>query len=486
MDNNLVSKEISKAELVAIFQKIFKDILKYFPSKLVGLIGNAMVIPIYTNLLSTNQYGIYTLSMSVLSFLCILFSDWVGLSGLRFFKHHEIEENIPKYLSTLIGLLACNLIVMFLIATVFRHWFYKLFNISPKLFIFILLLIIPVAIRALFFQILRAQIKPLAFTFSTILNQFLTIAISVTLIKMFHWGAVAMLVGMAISISLIDIILLYQSNIKDYFEITKPKFNILSTLFKYGLPLSLTSISIWTINQSNRLILNKISGFNEVGYLGVAYGMTFAILDTMFVVITVAAYPRIINLFEAKFDVRPVISKLTGYYVLIALPVVVAYSLYSKELVAIMANAKFQEAFVLIPYLSFSVFFYSFAEYTTMKFLLVKKTYLDTIIRVVSAVIGLALNILLIKKMGLVGLGIAALISNILYFLLSLCIRIPNLNWQVPTKKFQKIFISFVPVLIFYEYILKNVELNVGINLSLFLMVYYLGYFLVTKIYPQE
>ena len=155
---------------------------KYAPSKLFGLLGNALIVPVYTNLLSREQYGIYTVSLAVLSFLCILFSDWVGLSGLRFFRQHQIKLEIPKYLSTLVMLLASNVLTMFLLAFLFKGYFYSFFKIPPKIFLIILILIIPVAIRALLFQILRAQIKPSAFTISTIANQIMTIVFSVLII----------------------------------------------------------------------------------------------------------------------------------------------------------------------------------------------------------------------------------------------------------------------------------------------------------------
>ena len=89
------------------------------------------------------------------------------------------------------------------------------------LYSFILVLIIPVALRALLFQVLRAQIKPGAFTISTITNQILTIVISVFILKFFNLGAVSILIGMAISISIIDIVLIFQSDILKYI-----KFNV--------------------------------------------------------------------------------------------------------------------------------------------------------------------------------------------------------------------------------------------------------------------
>lgn len=97
--------------------------------------------------------------------------------------------------------------------------------------------------------------------------------------------------------------------------------------------------------------MNSISGFSKAALVGVGYGLTLPILMTLFAMITVAAIPRIINLYEAKIDVRPVISKFLGYYVLVALPVITVMALYSVEYTQIFANAKFAEACTLVPFL---------------------------------------------------------------------------------------------------------------------------------------
>lgn len=473
------------ANVAKPLNEIFKDMLKYFPSKIFGILGNTILIPIYTNLLSPEQYGLYTLSIAVLSFLCIIFSDWVGLSGLRFFRHHEIKDEIPKYLSTLIVLLATNISLMFFVAYLLRHNFYEFFKIPPGIFVAILVLIIPVSCRALLFQILRAQIKPSAFTISTIANQILTITIAVIIIKFFHLGAMSVLLAMGISISIIDIILMFQCNIFSYLKFEKLQFNIFSSLYKYGLPLALTSISLWLITQSNKFILQHLNGYIEVGYVGVAYSMTFSILMTLFAVIPIAAVPRIINMYEDGRDVRPIISKLTEYFMLIGLPVVVLMSLFSREIVLLLANKNFAGAYVLVPYLAFSAFFLSFAEYTTLQYHLIKKTYIDTIIRVISGIIGIFLNIVLIMKMGLTGLGIATLAGNALYFILSILIVIPNLDWQVPYRKIMKIIVCFIPVFVLY-FIFNRFHIHYGIQIFILASVYYLSYTLIQKIMPDK
>lgn len=436
------NKEVEKEQIKAIF----RDMVKYSPSKIIGMLGNAIIVPVYTSLLSPEQYGLYSLSIALLSFLCIIFSDWVGLSGLRFFKHHQMMQDMPKYLTTLVTMLITNIFLMFVVAFVFRNNFYAFFHIPAKYFCAILLLIIPVAIRALLFQLLRAQLKSMSFTLSTIVNQFLTILLSIFFVKFFHLGAMALLLGMGVSISLIDLLLIYQSNILSWFKLQKIEWHSVLPIFKYGIPIAATSLSAWIINQSNKFIMNSIHGFSEVGIVGVAYGLTLPLLMTIFSIITVAAIPRIINMYEEKIDVRPLISRFAGYYVLIALPVILIISMYAPDYVHMLSsNEKFQIAFKLIPYFAFGTFFMALTDYTTLQYHLANKTYIDFIIKLASGVVNIVLNILLIPKFGLEGVGIATLCANFLYFLLSVIIVLPGLKLMFPKLVILRMLIASVP-----------------------------------------
>ncbi len=461
---------------------IFKDMVKYAPSKIVGFIGNALIVPVYTSILLPEQYGLYSISIALLSFLCIIFSDWVGLSGLRFFRHHQLTQDIPKYMTTLVSMLTFNISLMFLVAYVFRDNFYSFFHIPAKYFLAILLLIIPVAIRALLFQLIRAQLKSMSFTLSTIVNQFMTIGLSVFFVKFFNLGAMGMLLGMGVSISLIDLLLIYQSNIIKWFKLQKIEWTFLIPIFKYGIPIAATSLSAWIINQSNKFIMNSIKGFSEAGIVGVGYGLTLPMLLTIFAIITVAAIPRIINMYEEKIDVRPIISRFTGYYLLMSLPIVMVMTLYCTEYVSIFANEKFASAYKLIPYFAFGTFFLALTDYTTLQYHLANKTHIDFIIKLASGIIGVVLNIILIPSHGLIGVGIATLAANVLYFLLSIIIVLPNLRLRFPTMTFLKIVMAFIPFfVIHYIYSLFNFDMAMLKMLSL-LGAFYGCYFAIGKL----
>lgn len=460
---------------------IFKDIWKYSPSKIVGMLGNALIVPVYTHLLPPEQYGLYSLSIALLSFLCIIFSDWVGLSGLRFFRFHQLADDLPKYLSVLVSVLIFNVCVMFVLAFTFRHSFYDFFHIPPKIFLCILLLIIPVAIRALMFQLLRAQLKSVSFTFSTILNQILTIMLSVFIIKFFHLGALSLLLGMGISISLIDLLLIYQSGILKYFRIPELHWNVLIPLFTYGIPIAATSLSAWIINQSNKFIMNSISGFSQVGLVGVAYGLTLPLLMTIFTIITVAAVPRIINMYEEGVDVRPIISRFSGYFLVVSVPVITVMSMYAPEYVSMLSNFKFHEAFKLIPYFAFGTFFMALSDYTTLPYHLANKTYIDFILKLISGIVGITINVVLIPKIGLVAVGIATLIGNFVYFLLSALIRIPNLGLLYPTRTILRMLIAFIPFALLWMCFKFIIPVPVLLQMAMLLILFYLVYWMLSR-----
>lgn len=473
------NKELEEKEL----KGIFSDIWKYAPSKLCGMFGNMITVPIYTSLFSQEQYGLYTISIAMLSFLCIIFSDWVGLSGLRFFRHHQLVDDLPKYMTTLIAIININMLLMFGLAFIFRLPLYNFFHVPFKYFVGVLLLIIPVAARALLQQILRAQLKAFSYTFTTILNQFLTIGLAVFFAKIFHLGAASILLGMGVSISLIDLLLLVQCEIIKIFKPQKVEWKFIMPIIKYGLPVAATSLSAWIITQSNKIIMNSISGFSKAALVGAGYGITLPILMPLFAMITVAAIPRIYNLYEAKVDVRPIISKFLGYYILVALPIITVMSLYSVDVAHIfIKNPNMYEASILVPYFAYGVFFLSMTDYTTLQYHLANKTHIEFIIKLISGIIGVILNIILIPKMGLIGVGIATFAANFLYCILSIIIVLPKLNLYLPKNTLLSIGIAAIPSGVLYYLIKIYGQTFVGAaKITILLAGFYLTYFVIRK-----
>lgn len=248
-------------------------------------------------------------------------------------------------------------------------------------------------------------------------------------------------------------------------------------IIKYGIPIAATSLSAWIINQSNKFIMNSIHGFSEVGIVGVAYGLTLPLLMTIFSIITVAAIPRIINMYEERIDVRPLISRFVGYFILVALPVITVISIYSVDYVQMLSsNEKFLTAFKLIPYFAFGTFFMALTDYTTLQYHLANKTYIEFIIKLTSGIVGVVLNILLIPNYGLVGVGIATLSANFLYFLLSVIIVLPGLRLISPNLTILRMAISYIPFAALYYAFNKYTGMPALFEMTSLMLIFYLCY----------
>ena len=232
-----------------------------------------------------------------------------------------------------------------------------------------------------------------------------------------------------------------------------------------------------------------ISGFTKAAFVGVGYGLTMPILMPLFAMITVAAIPRIINLYEGKVDVRPIITKLLGYYILLALPLVVIMSIYSMDYTLLLkTNPKFYEACTLVPYFSFGVFFLGLTDYTTLQYHLANKTHIEFIIKLISGIVGVILNLVLIAKMGLVGVGIATLAANFLYFLLSAIIVLPDFNLKLPKNTLIRILLASIPAVLLYS-LFRFGGVNVSGTIKIFsvMIIFYAVYALLKlKIYKTS
>lgn len=456
--SELLNKESTVKEVSVIetsLSEIWIDMMKYAPSKIVGMLASLFLVPLYTNLLSPEEYGLYNVSTATLSFICIIFSDWIGLSALRLFKENKTLDSVKAYFATLLFLLTSNLFLMYLTGFFSFSAICDFFKVPSNLLLMVFVLIPPVAVRALLFQVLRAQIQPMAYTCSVIFNQLSTILIAVYFIKYWHMGAKALLLGMFGSIIITDVIMIIQSKINQSTDIKDIKFSMLNNFYKYGLPIALSSLGMWIISQSNKFVLQHYKGSYYNGILGVGYNLTFSIIMPLIAIITIAAIPRIFEKFESGVDTSPIITKLTGYYFLVFSPIVFILSLFSKEMVALFSNKSYADAHVIVPFLAVSMFALGLAEYTTIQYHLAKKTYLETIIRIFPGILGLILSIILIPKLGLVGVGVSTVVSYGAYLLLSIIVNIPELKWIPPYKEIAKtfiaLFLSFAAYLVFHD-----------------------------------
>jgi len=185
---------------------------------------------------------------------------------------------------------------------------------------------------------------------------------------------------------------------------------------RYGFPLLIANISAVLLNVIDRFSLNSLALLKYVALYTLAFKITsvlkLAIVDS----IKLALGPMMIKRIDTANNKR-FYSKVLLYSSFALMCAIVAVSMFSYELIKVMAGSKeFWGAVVIIPILSISIFFINMKEVTVYGLHIAKKTGIIGGIVVFSTVISLALNILLIPVWSITGSAIATLLSQFIYW----------------------------------------------------------------------
>jgi O-antigen/teichoic acid export membrane protein len=257
---------------------------------------------------------------------------------------------------------------------------------------------------------------------------------------------------------------------------------IFRSMSQYGFPLLIANISAVLLNVIDRFSLNSLALLKYVALYTLAFKITsvlkLAIVDS----IKLALGPMMIKRIGTANNKR-FYSKVLLYSSFALMFAIVAVSMFSYELIKVMAGSKeFWGAVVIIPVLSISIFFINMKEVTVYGLHIAKKTRIIGAIVVFSTIISLLLNILLIPIWSITGSAIATLLSQFIYWYA--CYYYSQKAFYVPyeMKKIGMILlvgsaISFSSLLINGMHLLPRLLIKSGCVLSFPFILYLLNFY---------
>ena len=227
-----------------------------------------LLVPLYTNVLSTSDYGMVDILTTTVSLLSIALTFNIASAVMRFaLEYVDIPEIILKYgikvltIASLIMLLG----TLILAKIHFLNWpFYY--------FIFIVTLFIISAFEQLFQNYLRAIDKIELMVVTSLISTFIKLSSNIILLVVIKCGVVGYMISMVLGslIScLIVIINLWPINfphISHNFE-----FEIRREMRRYAIPTAVNSLGWWIANSVDRYFITAMIGTAINGIYSVAY-----------------------------------------------------------------------------------------------------------------------------------------------------------------------------------------------------------------------
>lgn len=371
----------------------------------------AITTPIYTRLLSVEEYGQYSVFVSWESILAV-FITFSLTSGVYMQGLVKYEEERDQYTSSLQGLTFTLVLIWFGIYWLFRDFFNTLFSLTTLQMIALFIVAWTSSVFGFWSSYQRVDYKYKKLVQLTLLFSVGQPIISILFIMVARDKVTARILGQVI-VQMVLFSGLFVSQMRRGGKFYVWKFWKHALLF--NLPLIPHYLSNTILNSADRIMISKMVGEAEAGVYSLAYSV--AMLMTMFN----TALQQTLEPWRYKKQksgqqedmaqiAYPTLILIAGLNLcLIAL---------APEIVAIFAPTEYYNAIWIIPTVSMSTYFmYTYGWFANFEFYFEKTKYI-MIATASGAVLNIILNYIFIDLFGYLAAGYTTLVCYIVYSLM--------------------------------------------------------------------
>lgn len=370
-----------------------------------------IVVPIYVRMLTTWEYGQYTVFQSWREILIIFatLNLYCGVFTKAMVDHPDDRDRYTSCMQTLSTLITVALLVVYLAAKDFWNQCLDMDS-TTVLMMFAYFITYPAFQFWCVHQ--RVVYRYQRMVAVTLLVSVLTPVLSVALLELTDLRAEAVIYGsMLVQIAVGSFFYVWQY-IKGKCFVHKEYW---ISAIKFNIPLIPHYLSLIALSQVDRIMIKEMCGDDKAGI----YSFTFSISQLMNIftnAINSATVPWIYeNLRSKRYDAIAKVSN--GLCLLIGI-MTMGVILISPEIVKIMGTEDYMEAIWIIPPVSMGVFFtFCYGLFSNVEFYFSATRYV-MIASAVAAVVKVILNWMIIPQFGYLAAGYTTLLCYILLSLL--------------------------------------------------------------------
>jgi O-antigen/teichoic acid export membrane protein len=447
----------------AFFDSFKKGSLLFFATIVVNLI-NFISIPIFTKILSVEDYGIVEVTNNYIRLFLIIF-PLNTIASINYFWYRK-DLNREKTIASVFLISITSFFIITCIFYLYQIEFSNYLNIP----LFAFQLIPPIVFFGLIFGILNtifihnSDVKLNAT--QQILNTFLKVLSSLILTVFIFKDFKGRLIG-----EIIGYILLSIFFIKYIFKHITLKFdtNYIQKVLIYSLSILILSTSNFILNYFDTLMINKSLGSEKAGLYSFAYKISviyFAFIQSFQVIFNV----KYANFFhENKFyNIENEFKSLLKIVTIFS----AVFILFSKELgVILSSNIAYEEALIICPIIVLGYFFCFLYELYNLPLFHTKKISSITFIIFFCGIVNIFLNKYLIPIYGYMIASLNTLFSYILMMLLGYVFCKYQTKYYIKQSLIlPALFLIILFLFIFYLIEFYNINFYTAILIKLFLV----------------
>lgn len=365
-----------------------------------------LLVPLYTNILTTTEYGIFDLINNTITILVPFFTLNICDSVFRFTMDKNADDDAIVSYSIKLYLKG-----LFLVACLAAgNYFLNIVPIFKDYCIFFLGLYVVSAYNTIVTNYARGKNRILDISLSGVVSSVTIILLNIFMLVIIKCGITGYFIANIFGILVQCIYLTISTKMISHFKfLTKNNYSLKKKMLTYSKPLIINSVAWWINSVSDRYIVIWFCGIAVNGIYSIAYKI-----------------PSIINIFQTIFGqawtlfaIKEVESKSNSenfdkiYRIYNTCIILVCATLIAlnKQIAKLLYAKDFYQAWIYVPFLLISSLFSALSAFTGGIFAAEKESKIVMYSTLTGAVINIGFNIALTPILGAVGATIATAVS---------------------------------------------------------------------------
>lgn len=397
-----------------------------------------LLLPLYTSVLSTTEYGIVDLFTVTISMLIPIMTLSISEATFRFAFDSEINQE--KNLMGSLVVISCSGVILIPIVILLGKW-----NINFRIYsYFFIALYLANAFQTCMANYARGTGYIRAFVFSGVIYTIVLLLLNILFLTIIQIGLEGYMLSSIMAFTASTTYLFIKTKGWNALKLRNFDFCLIKKMIVFSTPIIFSTIGWWAMNSIDKYMIIDYYGIDQSGLYAVAQKIP-TILSTIGSIFVQAWQISAISSYQEK-DSDDLYTNVYGFYqtaLFIACSILI---LFTKPVASLFFQKEYFSAFKFAPILLMSCVFSCLASFLQSPFVAAKKS--KCLMQ--STLAGFAINVLgnaiLLRKIGVMGATYATLIGFILTWLIRLlmsrrvkCIKV---NWGTTTVSIVILFIE--------------------------------------------
>lgn len=430
------------------------DALIYMAGRAIPAVVQILTVTVLTAFFAPEEFARFELTFRFILFLSTFTFLWVNMAILRFYAASAAAGTLDAFFGV-VGVLKLGALVAGLIlgGLIYAFGPDALFGSYRDLLPAGIVVFAGYTFYETGLAVLRAKRKPFTYSVAASINALFRLPLAVALFLWWQTGISGMLWSIAVMYAIAYIAIVRHHTGAAPFRWDASQRTLFGEVLWYGLPIWLTQLLNFFLNNSDQYLLKLLLDDTAVGLYSVAVKLVDQPMVLVFQVLSMAVFPSVALAWESqgRKATEELVGGVTRLFLLVCLPLMVFLSVLAAPVFGLLARGESGQAYIVAPWIAAASFMYGLTYFANYGLHLSKRTTLLLLVTIVAVALNIGLNLVFIPRFGYTGAGMARLVSNTLLVVLMAATGHRYLRWLLPWKSLLKITAAaLIPGLLLY------------------------------------